>query len=57
MDPLYCDRVGNLMDDAQAWCQNIEKLYHKAEVHSIYTSKGETTAVGIFFDKAKVLNS
>ena len=39
MDPVYCDRIGELMDDAQAWCQDIEELYNKAEVHSINTSK------------------
>ena len=34
MDPVYCDRIGELMDDAQAWCQDIEELYKKAEVYS-----------------------
>ena len=23
MDPEYCDRIGELMDDTQAWCQDI----------------------------------
>ena len=42
------------MDDAQAWCMNIEEMYNKAEVHSINTSKGYTAEVGIFSDNAKV---
>ena len=40
MDPEYCDRIRELMDEAQVWCQDIEELYDKAEVHSINTSKG-----------------
>ena len=39
IDSLYCDKVGEIMDDAQAWCMNIEEMYNKAEVHSINTSK------------------
>ena len=42
------------MDDAQAWCMNIEEIYNKAKVHSINTSKGYTSEVGIFSDNAKV---
>ena len=38
MDSKYCDRIGELMDKAQAWCLDIEELYSKAEVHSINTS-------------------
>ena len=34
----YCNRIEDLMDRAQAWCQDIEELYNKAEVHSINTS-------------------
>ena len=26
--------IGQLMNEAQAWCQDIEELYNKAEVHS-----------------------
>ena len=26
MDPEYCDQIIELMDDAQAWCQDIEDL-------------------------------
>ena len=40
MDPVYCDRIEELMDKAPACCQDIEELYNKAEVHSINTSKG-----------------
>ena len=54
IDSLYCDKVGEVMDDAQTWCMNIEEIYNKAEVHSINTSKGETAEVGIFSDNAKV---
>ena len=42
------------MDDAQAWCMNIEEMYNRAEVHSINTSKGDTADVEIFFDNAKI---
>ena len=41
MDPEYCDRIEDLLDMAQAWCQDIEELFNKAEVHSINTSKGD----------------
>ena len=54
MDPVYCDWIGELMDDAKAWCQDIEELYNKAEVHSINTSKGDAADVGIFSDNSKV---
>ena len=23
MDPVFCDKIRDLMDDAQAWCQDI----------------------------------
>ena len=42
------------MDEAQAWCQDIEKLYNKDEVHSINTSKGDAADVGIFSDNSQV---
>ena len=42
------------MDDAQAWCQYIEELYNKAEVHSINTAKGDAADVGTFSDNSKV---
>ena len=42
------------MDRAQAWCQDIEKLFNKAEVHSINTSKGDAVDVGVFSDNSKV---
>ena len=54
MDPVYCDNIRELMDDAQAWCQDIEELYNKAEVHLINTSKGDATDVGIFSENSKV---
>ena len=54
MDPDYCDWIGELMNEAQAWCQDIEELYNKAEVHSINTSKGDTADVGIFSDNSQV---
>ena len=37
----YCNRIEDLMDRAQAWCQDIEELYNKAEVHFINTSNWE----------------
>ena len=43
MDPVYCDRIRELMDRAQAWCLDIEELYNKAEVHSINTSNSQVT--------------
>ena len=54
IDLLYCDKVGEVMDEAQAWCMKVEEMYNKAEVHSINTSKGFTTEVGTFSDNAKV---
>ena len=36
------------MDKAQAWSQDIEELYNKADVHSINTSKGDSLDVGVF---------
>ena len=59
MDSEYCDRIGELMDKAQAWCLDIEELYNKAEVHSINTSKGDAVDVVIFSDNSQVdhLNS
>ena len=54
IDSLYCNKVGEVMDDSQAWCMSIEEMYNKAKVHSINTSKGYTAEVGIFSDNAKV---
>ena len=54
MDSEYCDRIEELMDKAQAWCLDIEKLYNKAEVHPINASKDEAADVDIFSDNSKV---
>ena len=54
MDPEYCDRIEDLMDRAQAWPQDIEELYNKAEVHSINTSKGDAADVGVMSDNSNV---
>ena len=53
-DPEYIDVIDDLMDRAGNWCVKIEKLYNKAEIHSINSSKGDTNDVGIFSDNAKV---
>ena len=45
MDSEYCDRIGELIDRAQAWCLDIGELYNKAEVHSINTSKDDASDV------------
>ena len=55
MDSDYFDRIGELMDKAQAWCLVIEELYNKAEVHSINTSKVDAVDVGIFSDNSQVI--
>ena len=52
MDSEYCDRIGELMDRAEAWCLDIKEIYNKAEVHSINTSKGDAY-VGIFSDNSQ----
>ena len=54
MDPEYCDRIGELMDEDHDWCQDIEELYNKAEVHSINTCKGDAADLGIFSDNSQV---
>ena len=54
MDPDYCDRIEELMDWAQAWAQDLEEIYNKADVHSINTSKGDSLDVGVFSDNCKV---
>ena len=54
MDSEYCDAINDLLDNAENWCLNVEVQYNKAEIHSINTSKGDTTDVGIFSDNAKV---
>ena len=54
MDPKYCDGFGELMDRAQVWCLDIKELYNKAEVHSINTSKGDASDVGVFLDNSQV---
>ena len=54
MDSEQCDRIGELLDRAQAWCLDIEELYNKAEVHSINTSQVEAEYVGIFSDNSQV---
>ena len=54
VDSEYCDKINDLLDDAENWCLRVEVLYNKAEIHSINTSKGDTADVGIFSDNAKV---
>ena len=54
IDLQYCNKVGDVMHEAQAWCMNVEEMYKKAEVHSINTSKGFSTEVGVFSDNAKM---
>ena len=55
MDPAYSDRIEELMDREQAWAQDIEEIYNKAEVHSINTSKGDAIDVGVFSDNSKLI--
>ena len=54
MDSEYCDMIGELMDKAQGWGLDIEEFYNKAEVHSINTSKGDASDVGVFSDHSQV---
>ena len=54
MDSEYCDAINDLLDDAENWCLKVERLYNKAEIHSINTSKGDTADVGTFSDNVKV---
>ena len=51
MDSEYCDRIKVLMDQAHAWCLNIEDLYNN---HPINTSKGDAADVGIFSDNSQI---
>jgi len=53
-DYEYCDDINKFLDSAENWCLRVEELYNKAEVHSINTSKGESSDVGVFLDNAKV---
>ena len=54
MDSGYCDEIDKLLDEPEIWCLNVDTLYNKEEIHSINTSKGDSTDVGIFSDNAKV---
>ena len=54
MGSEYCDRIGELMAKAQAWCLDIKELYNKGKVHSINTCKGDAADVGIFSDNSQV---
>ena len=54
MDHEYCESIDELLDSAENWCLKVEELYNKAEVHSINTSKGDASDVGVFSDNAKV---
>ena len=53
-DYEYCDTISNLMDKAQSWSLQVEAAYNEAEVHSINTSKGDDTEVGVFSDNAEI---
>ena len=48
VDSECCDKINDLLDDAENWCLRVEVLYNKAEIHSINTSKGDT-AEGRYF--------
>ena len=43
MNSDYCDKIEELLDMAQAWALDVEDIYNKAEVHSINTSKGDSS--------------
>ena len=49
IDYEYCETISDLMDKAQGWILQVETAYNEAEVHSINTSKGDDTEVGVFF--------
>ena len=53
-DYEYCDTISDLMDRAQGWSLQVETAYNEAEVHSINTSKGDDTEVGVFSDNADI---
>ena len=53
-DYKYCDTISDLMDRAQGWSLQVETAYNEAEVHSINTSKGDDTEVGVFSDNAEI---
>ena len=40
MNSEYCDKIEILMDQAEAWCLDIEDLYNKTEVHPHKYIKG-----------------
>ena len=42
------------MDRAQSWSLQVESAYNEAEVHSINTSKGDDTEVGMFSDNTEI---
>ena len=54
IDYEYCDTISDLMDRAQSWSLQVESAYNEAEVHSINTSKGDDTEVGVFSDNAEI---
>ena len=47
MDTGYCDWIDELMERVQAWAQNIEEIYNKAEVYSINSFKEDSLEVGV----------
>ena len=48
MDFEFCDAINDLLDDAENWCLKVERLYNKAEIHSINTSKGDIADIDTF---------
>ena len=54
MDTSYCDKIEELRDKGQAWAQDVEEIYKRAEVHSINNSKGDSLDIGVFSDNSKV---
>ena len=54
MDEDYCDIINVLLDEAETWCMKTEELYNRAEVHSINSSKGDATDVGVFSDNSEI---
>ena len=49
----YCDHISSVLNRAESWSLQIVQAYTDAEIHSINTSIGDASDVGVFHDNSE----
>ena len=52
-DQSYLDTIKSLLQTANDWVLQVELIYTSSEAHAVNSSKGDTSAIGIFVNNAE----